>query len=276
MIPIVCAISVVRAGSATRTTRFAVAAIGRERGRGDRLRGRGDVELQAGRRRPDHDLAGRRDLEPGVLRLARHGRREPLEVLLGLPPGDRDVGAAPGGQARAAARSASAAPASASRRRRAGAAPRAPCAPASPRPARSAPLTFGLGRRERERDRPRRGRSSRALRRRRPRRRRGRARGPAGPRRPATESPLRTSLASTPATVDRAGDLVELVRRPPRRRPRRAARRRPRTTARAGAGSRAPARSPRPRRPRASTARSPVGLDPELRGRERRTADRPR
>ena len=58
----------------------------------------GMSSCRPGLRRPDRDLAGRRDLEAGVLRLARHGRREALEVLLGPAPGDRDVGAAPRGQ----------------------------------------------------------------------------------------------------------------------------------------------------------------------------------
>ena len=98
MIPIVFAFSVVRAGCATRTTRFAVRLSLENAAAAIAFAVAGDVELQSGRRRPDHDLAGRRDLEVRVLRLAGDGRREALEVLLGSAAPDRDLGAAALGQ----------------------------------------------------------------------------------------------------------------------------------------------------------------------------------
>ena len=154
MIPIVFAISVVRTGCATRTTSLAVRRSAENAAAAIAFAVAGNVELQAGRRRPDHDLAGRRDLEPCVLRLARDGRGEALEVLLGRrghrsrrsrrpPAGQREQRRDPPAR-HAPARLAVD---EAERRRESGAGLQLP------RPARSSPLTLGLGRRERERDR---------------------------------------------------------------------------------------------------------------------------
>ena len=64
--------------------------VGRECGLRDRLGGCRDVEQQAGRGRPDHDLARGGDLETGVLRRAGDGGRETLQVRFGRMSGDRD------------------------------------------------------------------------------------------------------------------------------------------------------------------------------------------
>ena len=209
--PIVFAISVVRCGFATRTTRFAVRLSAENAAAAIAFAVAGDVELEPGRRRPDHDLPRRGDLEVRVLRLARDGGREPLEVLLGAAGRRSRRSCCRRRATRAAARSASAAPASASRRRT-----------ADRRRERGARLRRSVGeivarspwaRWSRAEARPALPRSKRGERARRrwPRPRRGRAAGPVMPSTTRMSRPLRTSLGVDALAVDAVRDLGELV-----------------------------------------------------------------
>ena len=250
---------VVRCGSRDPHDEVRRPLVGRERGGGDRLRGRRDVELEAGLRRPDHDLPRRRDLEVRVLRLARDGRREPLEVLARRRARRSRPSCCRPRAARAAERSASAARASASRRRRAAAAPRARCAPASRRRSRSAPLTFGSVVCDRQRDGHAAVEARRARRRPSP---RPRSRSSSRPGHALDDLHVE-ALADEPGVdalaVDHVGDLGELVADGrvvglDRRRDVDAEEPRPQALE---AAQRARSRRPRPQRPRRPRASRP-------------------
>ena len=188
------------------------AVVGRERRRRDRLRRRREVELEPGRRGPDHDLAGRRDLEPRVLRLAGDGSRRGARGTPRPPrPANETSVAPPAGSCEqggdSPARHPPARLAVGEPERCADSAVRA----CSGRIRQVGGVNLRLGRRKRERDRARRDRIRREPR---ATTAAAAARSSSRPERPSTTftaRPVRTSFASTPLRSTARRDLAELV-----------------------------------------------------------------